>query len=105
MLANHWRDSALDHVQQASEDQHHRAARSELCHLKDLNDFRAQQGYPTCSNEIRLNRWPNEFKPHTFIRFDGSQNPKEFIRLYGTAIAAAKGDNQVAATYLQQIFD
>jgi hypothetical protein len=47
--------------------------------------------------------WPEKFKAGHINKYDGSNNPEEFIHIYYTVIEAARGDNWVKTNYLPTI--
>jgi hypothetical protein len=44
--------------------------------------------------------WQDKFNGGHIDRYDGSNNPKEFIQVYQTVIEAVRGDNWVKANFL-----
>jgi hypothetical protein len=44
--------------------------------------------------------WPEKFKVGHIDKYDGFNNPKEFIQVYHTIIEAARGDDRVKPNYL-----
>jgi hypothetical protein len=49
---------------------------------------------------LRQVRWLDKFKTGNIDRYDGSNNPEEFIQVYQTVIEATGGDDQVKTNFL-----
>jgi hypothetical protein len=50
--------------------------------------------------ELRQVAWPDKFKNGSIDKYDGSNNPEEFIQVYHIVIEATRGNDQVKADYL-----
>ena len=44
-------------------------------------------------------RWPEKFRPTPIEKYDGSDNPDEFLQIYTTVVEAASGTPMVMANY------
>jgi hypothetical protein len=53
--------------------------------------------------ELRQVAWLEKFKFWPINKYDGSNNPKEFIQVYDMVIETTGGDDQVKANYLSMI--
>ena len=51
------------------------------------------------TRNLRRVVWPVKFKPDLPPRYDGKNNPLEFLQLYTLAIQAAGGDDRVMANW------
>ena len=51
------------------------------------------------TRNLRRVVWPVKFKPDLPPRYDGKNNPLEFLQLYTLAIQAAGGDDKVMANW------
>jgi hypothetical protein len=59
-----------------------------------------KSGFRALVGPLRQVRWPDKFKTSNIDRYDGSNNPKEFIQVYQIIIEAARGDDRVNANFL-----
>jgi hypothetical protein len=59
-------------------------------------------GFCGMASSLRQIIWPEKFKPGHIDKYDGSNNPKEFIQVYHTVIEA-EGDDQVNVNYLPTV--
>jgi hypothetical protein len=59
-----------------------------------------KSGFHALVGPLRQVRWPDKFKTSNIDRYDGSNNPKEFIQVYQIIIEAARGDDRVKANFL-----
>ena len=57
------------------------------------------------SPDLRAVRWPPRFRPVNMEKFDGSQNPIEFLQIYTTAVREAGGGEHVMANYLPIVLE
>jgi hypothetical protein len=57
-------------------------------------------GNHALAGRLRQVWWPDKFKASNIDRYDGSNNPEEFIQVYQTVIEVAGGDNRVKANFL-----
>jgi hypothetical protein len=57
-------------------------------------------GFCALAAPLRQVIWPEKFKAGHIDKYDGSNNPEEFIQVYHTVIEAAVGDDQVKTNYL-----
>ena len=51
------------------------------------------------TRSLRRVVWPVKFRPDLPPRYDGKNNPLEFLQLYTLAIQAAGGDDKVMANW------
>ena len=56
------------------------------------------------SPDLRAVRWSPRFRPVNMEKFDGSQNPIEFLQIYTTAVRAGGGEF-VMANYLPTVLE
>ena len=49
--------------------------------------------------ELRQVKWPRRFCPDLAIKYDGKDNPTEFLNIYTTAVLAAGGNEKVLANW------
>jgi hypothetical protein len=70
---------------------------SERCHPSGRGGFRA------LVPSLRQVVWPEKFKTGHIDKYDGSNNPEEFIQVSHTVIEATGGDDQVKANYLPTV--
>jgi hypothetical protein len=59
-----------------------------------------KSGFRTLAGPLRQVWWPDKFKTGNIDRYDGSNNPKEFIQVYHTVIETVGGDDRVKANFL-----
>jgi len=43
--------------------------------------------------------WPEKFRPAPIKKYDGTDNPDEFLQIYTTVVEAAGGTHRVMANY------
>jgi hypothetical protein len=60
-------------------------------------------GFHALALTLRQVVWPDKFRPGHIDKYDGSNNPEEFIQVYHTVIEAARGDDRVKANYLPTV--
>jgi hypothetical protein len=60
-------------------------------------------GFHALAAPLRLVIWSEKFKAGHIDKYDGSNNPKEFIQNYHTIIEAVGGDDRVKANYLPTV--
>jgi hypothetical protein len=85
------------------DDQRRRRARSPIPPRRSLaRDVTpsGSGGFCALVAPLRDVRWPDKFKIEHIDKYDGSNNPKEFVQVYQTVIEAVGGDDQVKANYL-----
>jgi hypothetical protein len=58
-----------------------------------------RSGFRALAGPLREVRWPAKFKTCHIDRYDGSNNPEEFIQVYQTIIEAVGGDDRVKANF------
>jgi hypothetical protein len=56
-------------------------------------------GFSAIVRSIRERPWPAKFKPAHIDKFNGKQNPEQWLRLYSTAVQAAGGNNDDKVNY------
>jgi hypothetical protein len=59
-----------------------------------------RSGFRALAGPLREVRWPAKFKACHIDRYDGSNNPEEFIQVHHTVIEAAGGDDRVKSNFL-----
>jgi hypothetical protein len=59
-----------------------------------------KSGFHAVVGPLRHVWWPDKFKTGNIDRYDGSNNPEEFIQVYQPIIEAAGGDDRVKANFL-----
>jgi hypothetical protein len=59
-----------------------------------------RSGFRAMTGPLRQVRWLDKFKTGNIDRYDGSNNPEEFIQVYQTVIEATGGDDQVKTNFL-----
>jgi hypothetical protein len=59
-----------------------------------------KSGFRAMTGPLRQVWWPDRFKTGNIDRYDGSNNPEDFIQVYQTVIETARGDDQVKANFL-----
>ena len=84
-------------------------------HVRSPGDFnpsfmqrRRQEVITGCrafSPDLRAVHWPPRFRPANMEKFDGSQNPIEFLQIYATAVRAAGGGEHIMANYLPTMLE
>jgi hypothetical protein len=57
-------------------------------------------GFHAIVAPLKQVKWPKKFKARHIDKYDGSNNPKEFIQVYHRGTEAAGGDDQVKANNL-----
>ena len=57
------------------------------------------------SSHLRQVVWPHNFKLEKLKKYDGKENPKNWITLYEIAVRLAAGDEHVMANYFPVILD
>jgi hypothetical protein len=57
-------------------------------------------GVKAYSLDMKRVRWPVNFMPSGFEKYDGSTNSAEWLEVYQLAIEAARGDSYIMANYL-----
>jgi hypothetical protein len=57
-------------------------------------------GFCALASSLKQVVWSEKFKPGHIDKYDGSNNPEEFIQVYHMVIEAAGGDDWVKANYL-----
>jgi hypothetical protein len=62
-----------------------------------------RSGFRALAGPLREVRWPAKFKVGHIDRYDGSNNPEEFIQIYQTVIEAVGGDDRVKANFLPTV--
>ena len=55
------------------------------------------------SSDLRAVHWPSRFRQGNMEKFDGSQNPIEFLQIYMAAAQAGGGGERVMANYLPTV--
>ena len=63
-------------------------------HLADTSDH-----FPTLSSVFDNVEYPKDFKPSNIQKYDGKQDPAQWLRLYSTAINVAGGDTNTKVLY------
>ena len=51
------------------------------------------------THDLRRVRWPDKFRPAPIEKYDGSDNPDEFLQIYTTVLEAAGASSKVMANY------
>jgi hypothetical protein len=59
-----------------------------------------KSGFRAMTGSLRQVWWPDRFKTGNIDRYDGSNNPEDFIQVYRTVIETARGDDQVKTNFL-----
>ena len=59
----------------------------------------ATAGCRAFTSKLRSVAWPGKFKPDLPPRYDGTDDPAEFLQLYELGIEAANGDEKVMANW------
>jgi len=49
--------------------------------------------------------WPRNFKLEKLKKYDGKENPENYITLYEIAVRSAAGDEHVMANYFPVVLD
>ena len=49
--------------------------------------------------ELRRVRWPDKFRFHVLVLYDGTTDPREFLQIYSTAMVTARVDDKVMANW------
>jgi hypothetical protein len=62
--------------------------------------FGEKSGFRSLAGPLRQVRWPDKFKTDNIDRYDGSNNPEEFIQVYQTVVEAAREDDRVKTNFL-----
>jgi hypothetical protein len=62
-----------------------------------------RSGLRALAGPLREVRWPAKFKAGHIDRYDGSDNPEEFIQVYQTVIEAASRDERVKANFMPTV--
>jgi hypothetical protein len=62
-----------------------------------------RSGICALAGPLRQVWWPDKFKTGNIDWYDGSSNPKEFIRVYQTLIEAAGRDDRVKGNFLPTV--
>jgi len=57
------------------------------------------------SSHLRQVVWPRNFKLEELKKYDGKENPENWITLYETAVRLAAGDEHVMANYFPVVLD
>jgi hypothetical protein len=67
--------------------------------VRDVTPSR-RGGFCALTLPLRQVVWPEKFKAGHIDKYDGSNNPEEFIQVYHIVIEAAGGDDRVKVNYL-----
>jgi hypothetical protein len=59
-----------------------------------------KSGFRALAGPLKQVWWPEKFKTGNIDRYDGSNNPEEFIQVYQTIIEAVGGGDWVNANFL-----
>jgi hypothetical protein len=102
---HHLQETGHDHDDLCNviEDRRHLRARSSTPPRRSLAGDIIQSGrggFRALAAPLRQVRWPEKFKAGHIDKYDGYNNPEEFIKFYHTVIEAARGDDRVKANYL-----
>jgi len=57
------------------------------------------------SSHLRQVVWPRNFKLEKLKKYDGKENPENWITLYEIAVRSAAGDEHVMANYFPVVLD
>lgn len=68
-----------------------------------LNERRSRIGIQAFSEELKIVRWPKNFRPGDIKSYDGKVDPEHWITLYEVAIRATGGGRDVMANYLPMV--
>jgi hypothetical protein len=71
-----------------------RRDRPDRYHDDDDNDR-----FPTFTSNITEKSYPKDFKPVRIPKYDGKQDPRQWIRCYSVAIEVSGGSNSTKALY------
>src|SRR5579883_1679617 len=66
---------------------------------RNFDRYDAYDGFPAITYAIREKACPAKFKPANIDKFDGKQDPGQWLRLYSTAVQAAGGNNDDKVNY------
>jgi hypothetical protein len=55
--------------------------------------------FPTFTTSITDKSYPKDFKPVRIPKYDGKQNPRQWLRCYSAAIEVSRGSNSTKALY------
>src|SRR5438105_11588347 len=56
-------------------------------------------GCQAFTDDLRRVRWPEKFRPAPIEKYDGTDNPDEFLQIYTTVVEATGGTPRVMANY------
>jgi hypothetical protein len=59
-----------------------------------------RSGFRALARPLMQVQWPDKFKTGNIDRYDGSNNPIEFIHVHQTIIEVVGGDDRVKANFL-----
>jgi hypothetical protein len=62
-----------------------------------------KRGFHGLMGPLRQVRWPDKFNTSNIDRYDGFNNPKEFIQVYQAIIEAVGRDDRVKASFLPTV--
>ena len=69
-------------------------------HLVDNSDR-----FPALSSIFGNVEYTKDFKPTNFQKYDGKQDPAQWLRLYSTAISVAGGDTNTKVLYFSMALE
>jgi hypothetical protein len=55
--------------------------------------------FPAFTRRISHHEYPREFKPVGITKYDGKQDPEQWLQCYSTAIKVSGGSNTTKAVY------
>ena len=81
-----------------------RAAHENVCHIEYVVAH-GPPGLKQFSSHLRQVVWPRNFKLEKLKKYDGEENPENWITLYEIAVRSTTGDEHVMANYFPVVLD